>query len=95
VRSIEVPIARSSGITLSMNAASPRTMIASSPVFARGTSPDTGASIGDLARRVDHVHGEAARKRLEAIGQPTLPTPMKPTLGRSAISRRLSRCRLP
>ena len=45
VRSTEVPVARSTGITLSMIAGSPPTMIASSPVFARGTPPDTGASI--------------------------------------------------
>ncbi len=45
VRSTVVPIADSTGITESMIAESPPTMIASSPVFARGTPPDTGASI--------------------------------------------------
>ena len=33
--------------------------------------------------------------RQAAIGQPMLPTPTNPTLGLSAISRHLSRCRLP
>lgn len=45
VRNTDVPIADSTGSTDSMIALSPPTMIANSPVFARGTPPDTGASI--------------------------------------------------
>ncbi len=44
-RRTEVPMADSTGIIRSITAASPPTMIASCPVFARGTPPDTGASI--------------------------------------------------
>ncbi len=45
VRMIEPPIARSSGSALSIAAASPPAMMASSPVLARDTPPETGASI--------------------------------------------------
>ncbi len=159
-----------------MMAESPPTMIASSPVFARGTPPDTGASImceptsftrsasncvtdgtpelisittvpglmpamivssacastrstivlvgsmvittSDSAASCRSVSGASppicctklfatsrresltctvnpARTRQAAIGHPMLPTPTKPTLGLSAISRHLSRRRLP
>ncbi len=51
VRSTDVPIADSTGIARSIVASSPPTMIASCPVFARGTPPDTGASISVPAQR--------------------------------------------
>ena len=51
--------------------------------------------VNDSRRESFTSTGKPAFTRQAAIGQPILPTPTKPTVGLSAISLRLSRCRRP